>query len=117
MGHPVHKNGDPRTPVLIRIAEDAGQKGPHLTLFEAIGRMSEQALGRPLPLNGAGACGAALADIGLPTALLRGFALLASAAGLLGQLAEEIRHPIANDIYMMVDRNAQYISPEHPTGT
>jgi citrate synthase len=117
LGHPVHKNGDPRTPVLIRIAEDAGQKGPHLTLFEAIGRMSEQALGRPLPLNGAGVCGAALADIGLPPTLLRGFALLARAAGLLGQLAEEIRHPIANDIYMMVDRNAQYISPEHPTGT
>jgi citrate synthase len=80
-------------------------------LFEAIGRMSEQALGRRLPLNGAGACGAALADIGLPVAMLRGFALLARAAGLLGQIAEERRHPIAPEIYRSVDRNATYVDP------
>jgi len=53
-------------------------------------------------------CGAALADLGLPTDLLRGFALLARAAGLLGQLAEERRRPIANQIYLTVDRNAVY---------
>ena len=36
-----------------------------------------EVLGKPLPLNGAGVCGAALADLGLPIELLRGFALLA----------------------------------------
>ncbi|MDX6342775.1 MAG: protocatechuate 4,5-dioxygenase, beta chain [Trebonia sp.] len=50
-------------------------------------------------------------EFGLPLALLRGFALLARAAGLLGQLAEEQRMPIANDIYLSVDRNAVYIPP------
>lgn len=30
------------------------------------------------------------------------------AAGLLGHLAEELRHPIAPDIYMIIDRNAVY---------
>jgi citrate synthase len=111
LGHPNHKVQDPRTPVLIRIAEEAGQRGPHLRLFEAIGRMSEAALGRKLPLNGAGVCGAALADLGLPTELLRGFALLARAAGLLGQIAEERRNPIGMDVYMAVDRNAVYVDP------
>ena len=53
-----------------------------------------------------------LADLGLPLKLLRGFALLARAAGLLGQLAEEQRMPIANDIYMHVDRNAVYLPPK-----
>ena len=38
LGHPVHKVQDPRTPVLIRIAEEEGLRGPHLRLFEAIGR-------------------------------------------------------------------------------
>ena len=85
----MHKQGDPRTPDLIRIAAEEGTYGPHLALFEAIGRVHDQVLGRTLPLNGAGVCGAALADLGLPIALLRGFALLARAAGLLGQLAEE----------------------------
>ena len=114
LGHPVHKQGDPRTPVLIAIAEEEGLLGPHLQLFQAIGRTHEQVLGRKLPLNGAGVCGAALADLGLPVEMLRGFSLLARAAGLLGQLAEERRRPIANDIYLTVDRNATYVEPDAP---
>jgi citrate synthase len=111
LGHPVHKVQDPRTPVLIAIASEEGLYGPHLRLFEAIGRVHPQVLGRTLPLNGAGVCGAALADLGLPVEMLRGFALLARAAGLLGQLAEERRNPIGMDVYMTVDRNAVYESP------
>jgi citrate synthase len=113
LGHPVHKTGDPRTPALIRIADEEGLRGPHLRLFEAIGRVHPRVLGRTLPLNGAGVCGAALADLGLPVDLLRGFALLARAAGLLGHLAEERRNPIAMDVYRTVDRNARYVSPNH----
>ena len=112
LGHPVHKVQDPRTPVLINLAREEGLEGPHLKLFQAIGRVHEQVLGRKLPLNGAGVCGAALADLGLPVELLRGFALLARAAGLLGQLAEERRRPIGMDIYAGVDRNAVYVDPE-----
>lgn len=113
LGHPVHKTGDPRTPVIIGIAEQEGALGPHLTLFQAIGRVHPEILGRKLPLNGAGVCGAALADLGLPPEMLRGVALLARTAGLLGQLAEEMRTPIAPDIYYSVDRNAVY----HPAET
>jgi citrate synthase len=111
LGHPVHKVEDPRTPRLIEIAEEEGLHGPHLHLFEAIGRTHEAVLGRRLPLNGAGVCGAALADLGLPVELLRGFALLARAAGLLGQIAEEGRRPIGMDAYLTVDRNAVYVDP------
>ena len=111
LGHPVHKKGDPRTPVLVGIARDAGCYGPHLALFEAIGRVHDQVLGRRLPLNGAGVCGAALADIDVPIAMLRGFALLARCAGLLGQLAEEQRRPIGMDVYRIVDRYATYVDP------
>ena len=112
LGHPVHKDGDPRTPVLLAIAEEEGLRGPHLRLFEAVGRVHEEVLGRRLPLNGAGVCGAALADLGLPVEMLRGFALLARAAGLLGQLAEERRRPIGMDVYLSVDRNAEYVDPQ-----
>jgi citrate synthase len=111
LGHPVHKTQDPRTPVLIRIADEEGLHGPHLRLFEAVGRVHEEVLGRRLPLNGAGVCGAALADLGLPIEMLRGFALLARAAGLLGQIAEEQRRPIGMDAYLAVDRNAEYVDP------
>ncbi len=111
LGHPVHKQGDPRTPVLFRLARQHDVYGPHLALFEAIGRVHPEILGRTLPLNGAGVCGAALADIDLPLGVTRGFALLARCAGLLGQLAEEIVDPIGNDIYMNVDRNTEYRPP------
>jgi citrate synthase len=107
----VHKVQDPRTPVLIRIAEEEGVRGPHLRLFEAIGRVHPAILGRTLPLNGAGVCGAALADLGLPVTMLRGFALLARAAGLLGHLAEEQRTGLGLEIYRTVDRNARYVPP------
>jgi citrate synthase len=106
LGHPVHKVRDPRTPVLLAIAEEEGLRREHLRLYEAIGRVHPQVLGRALPLNGAGVCGAALADLGLPVELLRGVALLARAAGLLGQLAEEWRRPVAMDMYLDIDRNA-----------
>jgi citrate synthase len=84
---------------------------PHLRLFEAIGRVHLRVLGRRLPLNGAWVCGAALADLGLPIDLLRGFALLARTAGRLSQIAEERRDPIAMDIYLNVDRKTEYVPP------
>jgi citrate synthase len=112
LGHHVHKDGDPRTPRLFEIATEEGLYGPHLSLFAAIGRVHPQVLGKTLPLNGAGVCGAALADLGLPLELLRGFALLARTAGLIGQLAEELRHPVANDVFLSVDLNNRSVDPD-----
>ena len=113
LGHPVHKNGDPRTPVLMALARENGTFGPYLSLFEAIGRVHSEVLGKHLPLNGAGVCGAVLADLGLPLGVMRGIALLARCAGLLGHIVEEQTHPIGVDIYMNVDRNIDYQPPAH----
>jgi citrate synthase len=114
LGHPVHKNGDPRTPVMFRIAAEAGRLGPHLALFAAVGRVHPAIIGRTLPLNGAGVCGAALADLGFPPDLLRGFALLARTAGLLGHLAEEMRNPAGPEIYREADEHLRYVPPGEP---
>ena len=112
LGRHVHKEVDPRTPRLMRIATEENLFGPHLSLFAAIGRVHPQVLGRTLPLNGAGVCGAALADLDLPIELLRGFALLARTAGLVGQLAEELRKPVGNQIFLSVDLNNRSVPPE-----
>ncbi len=111
LGHPVHKAGDPRTPVMFALAEESGTLGPHLRLFAAVGRVHPQVIGRTLPLNGAGVCGAALADLGFEPDMLRGFALLARTAGLVGHLAEEMRRPAGPEIYRQADESIRYVPP------
>jgi citrate synthase len=111
LGHPVHKETDPRTPKLFAMARDNGLLGPHLELLAAVGRVHPGVLGKRLPINGAGVCGAILADIDIPLTFARGVSLLARCAGLLGHLAEELTDPIANSIYMHVDRHIDYRPP------
>jgi citrate synthase len=112
LGHPLHRSGDPRTPVLMRIAAEEGLFGPHLGLLAAVGRVHPELLGRTLPLNGAGVCGAALCDLGFEADILRGFALLARAAGLVGHIAEEMRRPVGLALYDRIDRSTTYGPPE-----
>ena len=71
-------------------------------------RGGHAAHGRGLPINGAGVAGAALADLGFRSELLRGFALLARTAGLLGHLAEEMERPLGMALYREVDERAAY---------
>ena len=111
LGHHLHKHGDPRVPRLLQLAREHGTYGPRLALFEAMGRVAPDVLGKALPLNGAGACGAVLADLGIPQQLLRGVVLLARCAGLLGQLADEMRNPVAPRIFDHVESRAEFVPP------
>ena len=111
LGHPVHKVQDPRTPRIYELAEETGTAGRNLRLLRELAAAHARRTGRELPVNGAGVAGAALADLGFPVALLRGFALLARAAGLLGHLAEEMEHPLGMPLYREVDERAEYDPP------
>ena len=106
LGHPVHKTEDPRTPRLYGIAEEAGIPIPHLTLLRTVAEVHAAATGKALPINGAGVAGAAFADLGFPPAVVRGFALLARTAGLVGHLAEEMEHPIGRRLWLDVEHRA-----------
>lgn len=110
LGHPTHTH-DPRVERLFTIAREEDLFGPCLALFAAIGRVHEEFIGRRLPLNGAGVGGAALVDAGFPRSLLRGVALLARTAGVLGQIAEEQDHPVANDMYLSIHDRTAYVDP------
>jgi citrate synthase len=112
LGHPIHKVEDPRTPRIYAIAEETGQLGPQLRLLRAVSDIHAERTGRRLPINGAGVAGAALADLGFPVPLLRGLALLARTAGLVGHLAEEMERPLGMPLYREVDERATYDPPE-----
>jgi citrate synthase len=111
LGHPVHRVQDPRTPRIYEIAEETGLTGTYLSRLREVAEAHARQAGRELPVNGAGVAGAALADLGFPPALLRGFALLARTAGLLGHLAEELQSPIGMRLYREVDERARYVPP------
>ena len=111
LGHPVHKVEDPRTPRIYAIAEETGLAGAYLGRLRDVSAAHARQTGRELPINGAGVAGAALADLGFQAALVRGFALLARTAGLLGHLAEEMQSPIGMRLYREVDERAKYAPP------
>jgi citrate synthase len=108
LGHPVHRVQDPRVPRLYELAAEEQLLGPHLRLLELVAEVHEDITGRHLPINGAGAGGAALVDAGIPPGSVRGFALIARAAGLVAQLAEEAEHPIGRFLADDVEGRARY---------
>jgi citrate synthase len=107
LGHPVHREIDPRTPRLWAIADEEGLLGPHLRLLAAVADAHAQATGRRLPVNGAGAAGAVLVDIGVPPSSVRAVVLIARTAGLVAHLAEEARHPIGRSVWLELDERAR----------
>ena len=107
LGHPVHKQVDPRTPRMYEIAEQHGVLGPHLRALRLVADEHRELTGRALPINGAGVGGAALADLGFPPRIVRGFALLARSAGLVAHLAEEMEHPLGMPLFLEVDERSR----------
>ncbi|MBR7194614.1 citryl-CoA lyase [Gordonia sp. SCSIO 19800] len=95
IGHPEHKYEDPRVPRLLEIADEHGVRGPHTELLLALPAALQRAGGPLLPVNAAGLAGALIADMGYGPSFARGIAVIARAAGLVGQLLDEERNPTA----------------------
>ncbi|HEY8216316.1 MAG TPA: citryl-CoA lyase [Acidimicrobiia bacterium] len=106
LGHPVHKDTDPRVPRLYELAGDLGLLGPHLRGLRVVAEVFADEAGRRLPINGAGAAGAALADLGFDWQIIRGFTLLARTAGILGHLAEEMRVSMGMPLWQELERRS-----------
>lgn len=83
-GHPLHKLDDPRTPALLALASEAGVKGAHAAVLAELSAAVDAARGRHLTVNATGAIAAVLLDCGVPAEIVRGFALVSRAAGLVG---------------------------------
>ena len=106
LGHPIHRDADPRTTRIYELATEEGSLGLHLQLLYLVAEAQEEMTGRHLPVNGAGAGGAALVDLGLPPSAVRGFVLIARAAGLAAHIAEEQLQPIGMPLWLEVERRS-----------
>jgi len=103
IGHPLHKPVDPRTPVLFAIAARNGFRGRYVALLEAISAEAERRLQRSLPINATGAIGAVLCELGFPWRICRGIVVISRAVGLVGHLAEEMKNPLAREIWELAE--------------
>jgi len=107
-GHDVHLPDDPRTPRLFEVAREHGVAGRHVAAAATLGAALDRALGRHLTLNATGAVAAVLADAGVPAEIMRGFALIARCAGLIGHIHEEQSRPAMRSIWDAAERAVPY---------
>jgi citrate synthase len=112
IGHPEHKNGDPRVPRLLELADSVKVRGRHTDLLLELPPALVRAGGPSLPANAAGLAGALVVDMGYGPAFARGIAVISRAAGLVGQLLDEERAPVARRMW---DR--ERTEPTKPLGT
>lgn len=98
-GHPVHKPDDPRPAAIFAVAERHGIAGRHVEALRALAAALDRSAGRHITINATGAVAAALGDCGVPAEIMRGFALIARAAGLVGHVHEEQRDPAMRAIW------------------
>jgi citrate synthase len=98
-GHPQHKPDDPRSPRILQVATEAGVAGRHVAALAALARAVDAATGRHVTVNATGAVAAALADAQVPTGAMRGLAILARCAGLVGHIQEERTRPAARALW------------------
>jgi citrate synthase len=106
IGHPFHKPIDPRTPALFKVARETGFDGPYVRLMEAIGAEATLQAKRPLPVNVTGAMAAVASEMGIPWKICRGLAVSARAVGLVGHILEEMRQPMADELYLRIEHEA-----------
>lgn len=94
LGHPLHKEAEPRAVAVRRLA--LGREGwqAHGRLLDAIERELGRRKGRPIPINLAGALGALLADLGFDPLAIGGIGALGYGMALLAHVVEEIREGV-----------------------
>jgi len=106
IGHPFHKPVDPRTGALFKVARETGYYGPYAELMTEIGAEAERQTKKALPVNVTGAMAAVASQMDVPWRVCRGLAVAARAVGLVGHILEEMRRPMADEIYLRIEHEA-----------
>lgn len=98
----VYQGGDPRVKVMRDLAQTNGFYGLHWKIMDTLAAELSQLKNKQFELNGAGALGAIIADMGLDPLFGRGLMLTGRCAGLLAHLLEEKEKPIAKSVWDLV---------------
>ncbi len=109
-GHHLHKPVDPRAYKLLELAKaEPDLAGRYISALETLSHAVDQVAGRAITLNATGAVAALLGEIGVPTNVMRGFAVISRAAGLVAHIAEEQQSPSGRFIWNTVEHAIPYV--------
>ena len=109
-GHHLHKPVDPRAYKLLELARaEPDLAGRHVCALETLSKAVDAVWGRPITINATGAVAALLGEIGVPTSVMRGFAVISRAAGLVAHIVEEQQSPSGRFIWDTVEHAIPYV--------
>lgn len=94
LGHPLHKQAEPRAVTLRRLALEKDGWRAHGRLLDAIEQQLARRKGKAIPINLAGALGAVLADLEFDPLVIGGLGALCYGMALLAHITEEIREGV-----------------------
>lgn len=109
-GHHLHKPVDPRAYKLLDMARAEPELAGHkVRALERLSAAVDAMAGRPITINATGAVAALLGEIGVPTGVMRGFAVISRAAGLVAHIVEEQQSPSGRFIWDTVEHAIPFV--------
>jgi citrate synthase len=109
-GHHLHKPVDPRAYKLLELGEaELELKGDHIGALKRLSAAVDEVAGRPITINATGAVAALLGEIGVSAGVMRGFAVISRAAGLVAHVVEERQSPSGRYIWDTVEHAIPYV--------
>jgi len=116
-GHHLHRPDDPRSPKLFEIARAQSEvDGRYIAALEALSAAVDAAYGKHLTINATGATAAVMLEIGVPARIMRGFAVISRAAGLVAHVMEEQDCPTGRTIWEVVEATIPYTGKANVKG-
>jgi citrate synthase len=111
VGHPLHRERDPRAEALLAYGERLGSNGTYVEALMAMVAAVPEVYGRSFVLNVSGAIPAVLMDTGFPRAAMKGVPLIARTMSLVAHLVEERESPIGFRLSDVAEAAVRYSGP------
>ncbi|MBN4666961.1 citryl-CoA lyase [Pandoraea nosoerga] len=109
-GHHLHKPVDPRAYKLLDLARAQPElAGAHIETLMLLSREIDAVYGRAITINATGAVAALLGEIGVATDIMRGFAVISRAAGLVSHVVEERQCPSGRFIWETIEEAIPFV--------
>jgi citrate synthase len=112
VGHPLHRERDPRAEALLAYGDRLGTNGRYVAALTAMVAAVPEVYGRSLVLNVSGVIPAVLLDTGFPREAMKGVPLIGRTMSLVAHLVEERRTPIGFGLSDAGAAAVRYSGPE-----